>query len=306
MVRFAKQQLFIVMIDGVLGAIIGVVSVGFETAAAAVVRDRLPLFLVGTGVTTIMFAIPMFIATVALAPALLAVLRRWSHQPASRYYLKSALAGIVFGLAACAGVGFVTGLTVPFMPGPPVVLTERLMMLAGAPFLLAIGFFFTGFVFWKQMLITGVAFGLFNGWWVRRAWGRRRCGVAEPDQPPSAEPELRRAASALPLHADAQRGAEPVRELCSVMLDVAEVHELVLQLRHPVMEATVVPREVHGVHRTIHHTVDDRPVTKDLLLGIWARDERQRALGIGINASRLGGGPPPSAVGRETRRADRP
>src|SRR5436190_13665173 len=93
---------------------------------------------------------------------------------------------------------------------------------------------------------------------------------------------LRWAASALPFHTDVQRNAEPIRELCSVMLDVAKVHELVLQLRHPVMEAAVIPREVHGVHRTVHDAVDDCPVTKCLLLGIRARDEGQRALGIGI------------------------
>jgi len=170
MVRFAQNHLPIVVIDGLLGAIIGGVSVGYETAASAMARDRLALFIVGTSVTAVVFAIPMFIATAALAPALLAVLRGWSHQPASRYYPMSALAGVVFGVVACAAVGFVTGLLVPFLPGPGAfALTERLMVLVGAPFLLAIGFFFTGFLFWQQVLIAGVAFGLLNGWWLRRA-----------------------------------------------------------------------------------------------------------------------------------------
>lgn len=170
MLRFAQNQLSIVVIDGLLGAMIGGLSVGYESAASAMARDyRLGTFLVGTSVTTVMFAIPMFIATAALAPALLAIQRGWSRQPASRYYLKSALAGVLFGLVACAAVGFVSGLFVAFLPAPgPVELTERLIVLAGAPFLLATGFFFIGFVFWKQVLIAGVAFGLFNGWWVRR------------------------------------------------------------------------------------------------------------------------------------------
>jgi hypothetical protein len=34
-----------------------------------------------------------------------------------------------------------------------------------------------------------------------------------------------------------------------MMLDVAEVHELVLELRHPVVEAAFVPAEIHHVHR---------------------------------------------------------
>ena len=165
--RFARNQPPIVVIDGLLGAMIGALSVGYESGASAMARDyRLGTFLVGTSVTTIMFAVPMFIATVALAPALLAILRGWSRQSASRYYLKSSLAGVVFGVVACAGVGFVTGLLVPFLPGPG-GFVERLMVLAGAPFLLGIGFFFIGFVLWKQVLIAGVAFGLLNGWWVR-------------------------------------------------------------------------------------------------------------------------------------------
>lgn len=170
MVSLARKQLPIVVIDGLLGVMIGALSVGYESGASAMARDyRLGTFLVGTSVTAFMFAIPMFIATAAMAPALLAILRGWSRQSASRYYLKSSLAGVVFGVVACAAVGFVAGLLIPFMPAPgPFDLAERLMVFVGAPFLLGIGFFFSGFIFWKQVLIAGVAFGLLNGWWVRR------------------------------------------------------------------------------------------------------------------------------------------
>lgn len=168
-VRWARNQRTILVIDGLLGAMIGAVSVGYESGSSPLARfDPAGTFMVGSSVTVVMFAIPMFIATVALVPALLAILRGWTRQSASRYYLKSSLAGIAFGVVACAAVGFVFGLMVPFFPGPG-GLGERLMALLGAPFLLGIGFFFAGFLFWKQVLIAGVAFGLFNGWWARRS-----------------------------------------------------------------------------------------------------------------------------------------
>lgn len=167
-VRWVRNQRAILAIDGLLGAIIGAVSVGYESGTSPLARfDPAGTFLVGSSVTVLMFAVPMFIATVALAPALLATLRGWTRQSASRYYLKSSLAGVVFGVVACAAVGFVFGLMVPFFPGPG-GLGERVMALVGAPFLLGIGFFFMGFLFWKQVLIAGIGFGLFNGWWVRR------------------------------------------------------------------------------------------------------------------------------------------
>src|SRR5262245_34708398 len=169
MVRRARDQLLLLVFDGVLGAMIGCASVGSLSAASVMARDRVPMYFIGTSVTAVMFAIPMFIATVALAPALLAALRVWSRQPAWHYYLKSALAGVVFGVVACAAVGFVFGLVVPFLPREGgVALTERLMALVGAPLYLAIGFFFSAFLFWWQILIAGIMFGLLNGWWLRR------------------------------------------------------------------------------------------------------------------------------------------
>ena len=170
MVYFERNLRQILVVDGFLGAMIGALSVGSVSASSPLAKDyQLGTFLVGGTVTLVMFAIPMFLATVALAPALLAVIRRWSHLPRSSYYLRSALAGVVFGVVVCPIVGFFFGLMVPFFPGPGgTPLTQRLMMLAGAPFFLAIGFFFTGFIFWKQILIAGLGFGALHGWWVRR------------------------------------------------------------------------------------------------------------------------------------------
>ena len=169
MVRFARNQRQILVVDGFLGAMIGALSVGSMSASSALAPFRVGTFLVASSVTTVLFAIPMFVATVALAPALLAVLRRWNDRPPSSFYLRSALAGIAFGVVVCPVVGFVFGLLIPLLPQPGgIALTERLVMLVGAPLYLAIGFFFVGFVFWKQVLIAGLGFGLLNGWWVRR------------------------------------------------------------------------------------------------------------------------------------------
>src|SRR6185436_13731377 len=170
MVRLTRNQRRILILDGVLGAMIGALSVGSMSASAALAPYRVGTFLVASSVTTVFFAIPMFVATVALAPALLAVLRRrWSHLPASSYYLRSALAGVVFGVVVCPIVGFVFGFLISLYPEPGgMALTERLTMMVGAPIYLATGFLFMGVVFWKQVLIAGLGFGLLNGWWVRR------------------------------------------------------------------------------------------------------------------------------------------
>lgn len=169
MAWFARNQRPVLVIDGLLGAAIGAVSTGYQSAVSPITRDRLGTFLFSSGLTAMLLAIPMFLATVALVPALLAVVRRWSHQPASHYYLKSALAGVVFGFVVCAAVGFVTGVLLPLLPQPGgIALNERVLLLLGAPFYLAMGFFFTGFFFWQQIVIAGVPFGLFNGWWLRR------------------------------------------------------------------------------------------------------------------------------------------
>lgn len=169
MLRFARDQRQILILDGFLGAMIGVLSVGSMSASSALAPYRVGTFFVAGSVTAVFFAIPMFLATVALAPALLARLRRWNHLPLSSFYLRSALAGVLFGVVVCPIVGFFFGFLIPFFPQPGrFVLTERLLMMVGAPFYLALGFFFVGFLFWKQVFVAGIGFGMLNGWWVRR------------------------------------------------------------------------------------------------------------------------------------------
>ena len=114
------------LIDGLFGVLIGAFSLAWVSATSPFTRraaEHLPgfasqVFAGLSAVYAVLFGIPMFIATAALAPGLIAVLRRWSSNAPARYYVKAALAGIVFGFLASAAVGFLIGLIVPFLPSP--------------------------------------------------------------------------------------------------------------------------------------------------------------------------------------------
>jgi hypothetical protein len=81
----------------------------------------------------------------------------------------------------------------------------------------------------------------------------RRCGLA-----------------ADPPNADVRRGTETIRELRTVMLDVTDVHKLMLQLRHAVPTETALHAvEIERVHRVIDHAIAERPILKHLRLCIW-------------------------------------
>jgi hypothetical protein len=54
------------------------------------------------------------------------------------------------------------------------------------------------------------------------------------------------------------------------MLDVTDVHELMLQLRHAVPTETALRAvEIERVHRVIDHAIAERPVLEHLRLRIW-------------------------------------
>src|SRR5579864_8011130 len=73
-----------------------------------------------------------------------------------------------------------------------------------------------------------------------------------------------------PPDADVRRGTETIRELCTVMLDVTDVHELMLQLRHAVPTETALRAvEIERVHRVIDDAIAERPVLEHLRLCIW-------------------------------------
>jgi len=80
----------------------------------------------------------------------------------------------------------------------------------------------------------------------------------------------RRPAAADPRDADVRRGTETIRELRAVMLDVTEVHELMLQLRHAVpTETAFCAVEIERVHRIIDDEIAEGPVLEHLRLRIW-------------------------------------
>src|SRR4026208_830418 len=76
--------------------------------------------------------------------------------------------------------------------------------------------------------------------------------------------------SADPPYADVRRGTQAIRELRAVMLDVTDVHQLMLQLRHAVpTETTLRAVEIERVHRIIDDAIAERPVLENLRLRIW-------------------------------------
>jgi hypothetical protein len=85
-------------------------------------------------------------------------------------------------------------------------------------------------------------------------------------------PEFRSAAD--PPDANVRRGTETIRELRAVMLDVTDVHELMLQLRHAIPTETALRAvEIERVHRLIDDAIAEGPVLEHLRLRIGvARD----------------------------------
>src|SRR4029453_19572511 len=78
-----------------------------------------------------------------------------------------------------------------------------------------------------------------------------------------------RSAAADPPDADVRRGTETIRELRAVMLDVTEVQQLMLQLRHAVpTETTLRAVEIERVHRIIDDAIAEGQVLEHLRLRI--------------------------------------
>ena len=84
----------------------------------------------------------------------------------------------------------------------------------------------------------------------------------------------RRPAAADPPDPDVRRGTETICELRAVMLDVTEVHQLMLQLRHAIPAETALPViEIERVHRIVDDAIAEGPVLEHLRLRIRiARD----------------------------------
>jgi hypothetical protein len=165
---FGRREAAIVALDGVLGVAIGAANVGSRAAAAPALEHELAGFLSAGGFSLVLFGVPMLAATLVLAPVLLWFLHTQRGRPYRGYYLRSALAGILFGFAASAGVGFFSGLLLPLLPSVDATVAQRALMTIGAPGLLTLGFGLSSLLFLPQILVTGTAFGLLNGWLMRR------------------------------------------------------------------------------------------------------------------------------------------
>ena len=160
----------IILLDGLLGIVIGATSLAWVSATSQVARDKLLVFQGASAFWMLFLGIPMFIATVALAPVLLKVIGSMEPQPRTRYYLKSALAGIVFGVAVSALIGVILGFIVPFLPNPEgtTSLQDRALLLGGAPLFMGIGIGLFSLFMFKQLVLTGTLFGMLNAWLLLR------------------------------------------------------------------------------------------------------------------------------------------
>src|ERR1051325_722836 len=79
-----------------------------------------------------------------------------------------------------------------------------------------------------------------------------------------------RRSAADPRDADVRRRTQTIRELRTVMLNVTDVHQLMLQLRHAVPTETAIRAvEIERVDGIIDDAVAEGPVLEHLRLRIW-------------------------------------
>src|SRR5262249_49578882 len=96
-----------------------------------------------------------------------------SDRPPLRHYWYGVVSGCFFGFVATAGTGFFLGALTAFLPGPYATIWTRItVLLAGPPFMAMAGGVAVLVLFWKEILIGGALFGMFNAWLVRRLRGR--------------------------------------------------------------------------------------------------------------------------------------
>ena len=116
----------------------------------------------------VLFVVPAFMSTLVLTPPFLNFLQG-SDRPSLRHYWFSAASGCVFGFVASAGTCFFLGALAAFLPARDATLWTRLAVLLAGPFFMAMaGGLALWVIFWKEILIGGALFGIFNAWLVRR------------------------------------------------------------------------------------------------------------------------------------------
>lgn len=163
-----RRETAVLLLDGIVGVCIGAASIGSAAAASPLMSQKAAGFFSASGLSIAMLGVPMFLSTITLAPALFGYLRQQRHLGANAYFSRSATAGVWFGFAASAMTGFFSGLLLPLIPGIDATLGQRLAIGFGAPGLLMMGFGLSSLLFIVQILVFGVAFGLLNGWLLRR------------------------------------------------------------------------------------------------------------------------------------------
>jgi hypothetical protein len=175
LIRWQRAPYGVVLLDAVLGSIIAVASVAHqfsEVPFPGVSRLRDMTSFIGFSFATpggiVLFALPAFLSTLVLASPFLRFLHGLDR-PAAAHYRFGAAAGCVFGFVATAGTSFFLGAITAFLPGRDTTIWTRMaVLLGGPPFMAMSGGIAFSILFWKEILLAGAAFGLFNTWIARR------------------------------------------------------------------------------------------------------------------------------------------
>jgi hypothetical protein len=174
MSRMDSRITRIVLLDALLGIVIGSISILNSNLRFPGNRDwGFSDYASLTAASALFFGASFFLATLVLAPFLVKWLHARLDQPTRKYYLHAALAGIVFGAGASAAVGLFFPLTMAFVPNvPDSTLSDRVLLTLLGPLLFVPGTLLTALMmFALELIVFGVAFGLLNGWLVRRYLG---------------------------------------------------------------------------------------------------------------------------------------
>ena len=174
--QIAERRAFhaVVLLDAILGTVIAVGSIAYqfsEVPFPGMSRLRDMTTFMGFTFTNsgglVLFVVPAFLSTLALTPPFVTFLRG-SDRPPFRHYWFGAVSGCCFGFIATAGTCFVLGAMAAFLPAQDATIWTRIVvLLGGPPFMAMSGGIAFSVIFWKEILIGGAWFGLFNAWLVR-------------------------------------------------------------------------------------------------------------------------------------------
>lgn len=174
--QIAQRRAFpaVVLLDAVLGTIIAVASIAYqfsEVPFPGMSRLRDMTTFMGFTLTNsggiVLFVVPAFLSTLVLTPPFIRFLRSSDRSPVYHYRF-GVISGCVFGVIATAGTCFFLGAMAAFLPAQDATIWTRIVVLVGGPpFMAMSGGMAFSVIFWKEIVIGGAAFGLFNAWLVR-------------------------------------------------------------------------------------------------------------------------------------------